>query len=90
MAVLRVRVTPGAKETAIGDWAAGDILRVKVRESPHQGRANDAVARLLAKSLGVPPSSVMLVRGVTSREKAFAIEGLAVEEIKRRLGAPMP
>jgi uncharacterized protein YggU (UPF0235/DUF167 family) len=88
MPILKVRVTPGAKETAVGEWQ-GDILRLKVREKPQQGRANDAVIRLLAKSLGVPQSSVMLVRGAAAREKAFAIEGLTDDEIKRRLGAPM-
>ena len=88
MPILKVRVTPGAQESAIGTWA-GDILRIKVRERPQQGRATDAVARLIAKALGVPKSSIMLVRGTTSREKAYAIDGLTDEEIKRRLGAPM-
>jgi len=88
MAIVRVRVTPGASESAIGDWREG-VLRVKVREKAERGRANEAVGRVLAGALGVPPSSVTLVRGATSREKAFAVEGLDDAEARRRLGAPM-
>ncbi|MEO8457840.1 MAG: DUF167 domain-containing protein [Chloroflexota bacterium] len=88
MAHLRVRVTPGARESAIGEWQ-GDLLRLKVREAAEKGRANEAVARLLAKSLDVPPTSVTLKRGATSREKLFEIEGLDDAEVRRRLNAPM-
>lgn len=88
MAILKVRVTPGARESAIGEWRDG-VLRVKVREKAEKGHANEAVARLLAKALGVTPSAVMLVRGATSREKSFEVEGVGEDEMRRRLGAPM-
>lgn len=88
MAHLKVRVTPGARESAIGEWR-DDALRVKVREPAEKGRANEAVARLLAKTLGVPANAVVLKRGGKSREKLFEIDGLDDEELRRRLGAPM-
>jgi hypothetical protein len=88
MGFVKVRVTPGARESAIGEWVEG-VLRVKVREKAEKGRANVAVARLLAKQLGVAPSSVTLARGATSREKTFEVSGLEDAEIRRRLGAPM-
>ncbi len=88
MAYLKVRVTPGARESAIGEWR-DDGLRVKVREPAEKGRANEAVAKLLAKTLGVPASAVVLKRGGTSREKLFEIDGLDDDELRRRLGAPM-
>jgi len=64
-------------------------LRLKVREPAEKGRANAAVARLLADKLAIPPSSVRLTRGGSSREKLFEIDGLSEEELLRRLGAPM-
>jgi uncharacterized protein len=88
VAYLPVRVTPGARETAIGEWH-GDTLRIKVREPADKGRANDAVIRLLAKTLGVPPSAITLKRGATSGEKLFDIDGCDDTEVRRRLGAPM-
>jgi uncharacterized protein YggU (UPF0235/DUF167 family) len=88
MGHLKVRVTPGARESAIGGWAEG-VLRVKVREKAEKGRANEAVTRLLAKSLGVAVSDVALKRGGTSREKLFEVDGLDDAEVARRLGGPM-
>jgi uncharacterized protein YggU (UPF0235/DUF167 family) len=85
---VRVRVTPGSREAAVGEWKEG-ALRVKVREAAEKGRANEAVARLLAKSLAVPPTGVTLKRGATSREKLFEVDGLDDEELRKRLGAPM-
>lgn len=88
MPALTVRVTPGARESAITSWRDG-VLRLKVREKAEKGRANDAVVRLLAKALDVPPSAVTLKRGATSREKQFDIDGLTGDDMRRRLGAPM-
>ncbi len=88
MAYLRVRVTPGARDSAIGEWQ-GDLLRVRVREPAEKGRANEAVARLLANALAVPPTSVTLKRGATSREKLFEVDGVDEAELRRRLNAPM-
>lgn len=88
MAYLRVRVTPGARESAVGEWKE-DALRMKVREPAEKGRANEAVARLLAKTLAVPPTAVTLKRGATSREKLFEVDGLDDAEVRKRLGAPM-
>jgi uncharacterized protein YggU (UPF0235/DUF167 family) len=43
------------------------------------------VARLQAKSLGVPPSSVSIVSGLQGRTKIVEIAGLGHAEIQRRL-----
>jgi uncharacterized protein len=88
MAYLNVRVTPGAREAGITGWQ-GDVLRVKVRDKAEKGRANDAVIRLLAETLGVPRSAVTLKRGGASREKLYEVDGLDDEEARRRLNAPM-
>jgi uncharacterized protein YggU (UPF0235/DUF167 family) len=83
-----VRVTPGARDAGLTGWHDG-TLRLKVREPAEKGRANAAVARLLAETLAVPPSSVRLMRGGGSREKLFEVDGLDEGELLRRLGAPM-
>ena len=87
MAYLKVRVTPGARESAVSGWQ-GDVLRLKVREKAERGRANEAAARLLADLLAVAPSQLALKRGATSREKLFEIDGLTDAEVRHRLGAP--
>jgi uncharacterized protein len=59
---------------------------VRVTAPPERGRANDAVAGLLASVLEVPPSSVRVVGGQRSRAKVVEIDSLELEEVERRLG----
>ena len=70
---LAVRVTPGARVEALEIF--GGRLLAKVRAKPQDGKANDAVRSLLAAALGFAPSRLELLRGATSREKQFRIEG---------------
>ena len=69
---LAVRVTPGARVEGL-EIDAGRLL-VKVRAKPEDGKANAAVTDLVASALGVPPSSVHLLRGATSREKLLRVD----------------
>jgi uncharacterized protein len=82
--VFSVRVTPRASQDKITGWE-GDVLRVRVAAPPAEGRANEAVLRLLAKSLHLPTSRVRLVRGHTQRNKVVAVEGLTADEVRSRL-----
>lgn len=45
---------------------------VSVKASPIEGKANDAVRRLLARVLGVPLLSLRLIAGETGKNKVFA------------------
>lgn len=68
---LAVRVTPGARSESL-EIAEGRLL-AKVRAKPEDGKANAAVAGLLAEALGVASSRLELLRGATSREKQFRL-----------------
>ncbi|WP_151882712.1 DUF167 domain-containing protein, partial [Mycobacterium tuberculosis] len=48
-------------------------LIIYVREPAIDGKANDAVTRLLAAHLQLPKSRVKLVSGATSRFKRFRL-----------------
>jgi uncharacterized protein len=66
-----VTVVPRAGRAGVektGDRA----YRVRVTSPPEGGRANRDVLRLLAELWGVPPSSLSVVRGETSRRKTVA------------------
>ena len=70
-AMLAVRATPRGKRDAIED---GDPLRIWVTAPADQGRANEAVRKLLAKALGVAPTRLTLKRGQTARDKLFQLD----------------
>ncbi len=72
--LVRVRVQPRARREAIEGVRAGRLL-VRVTAPPVGGRANEAVARLLARACGVAPSRVELVRGAGGREKTLRVRG---------------
>jgi len=82
--VLEVRVSPRAARDEIGGWQEGR-LRVRLRAPPVEGRANEALRRLLADRLGVPVSAVEVASGAASRVKRLRISGLTETEAIRRL-----
>lgn len=85
-AEIRVRLQPRAKRTELGGERDGALL-ARVTAPPVDGRANDALCRLIAKSAGVAPSRVAIVRGATAREKVVRVEGVAERDLRRALGA---
>ena len=58
---------------------------MRVTAPAEDGRANDAVVRLLAATLGVPRARVTIVSGHGSREKLVELAGMTPEETERRL-----
>lgn len=76
--LLIVHLTPKASHNKIEGWALDAdnqrILRVKVTAVPENGKANEALIKLLAKTLHVSKSKISLIRGSTSRVKQVEIE----------------
>jgi uncharacterized protein len=58
---------------------------VRVTAPPVDGRANDALRRLIARRAGVAPSRVTLVRGEKSRDKTLSVEGVDPATLRARL-----
>ncbi len=81
---ISVRLTPRAARDQIAGWQ-DDVLRVRVTAPPVDGEANEALVRLLAKTLGVPKSAVGIVSGAKARDKIVGIAGLTREEALLRL-----
>jgi uncharacterized protein len=83
---LRVKVVPRASRDEVVGWSAG-VLRLRVSAPPQDGRANAAVAALLAAALGVRKSAVAISAGHASALKRVTIEGLTRSEVEQRLGS---
>lgn len=82
MARITVRVTPRAGRDAIDGWRDG-ALRVRLSAAPADGRANDALVRLIAGSLGVAPGAVTIVHGAKSRVKVLDVAGVDDDAVRR-------
>jgi uncharacterized protein (TIGR00251 family) len=84
--LLRVRVQPRAARSGIAGWRTDGALGVRVTAAPVDGQANAAVGAVLAAALGVRSSAVQIVRGATGRDKYVRVDGLAIDDVIRRLG----
>jgi uncharacterized protein YggU (UPF0235/DUF167 family) len=68
-----VRVKPGSRKGPLVEADADGELTVYVPERAVDGKANEAVVKLLAKHLGVPRSRLQLVSGATAKIKRFRV-----------------
>ena len=86
-----VRLTPKGGRDAIEGWAAASDgsqhLKARVRAVPEDGKANDALVALLAKTLSLPKSALRIASGATSRLKRIEIAGQNPTEMSARLEA---
>ena len=81
---LQLRVSPGAVRAGVVG-RHGAAWKVRVAAAPEDGRANAAVVRLLADTLGLAVRDVEIVSGHGSRDKTVALAGIDPDETERRL-----
>ncbi len=55
---LKIKAVPGAVRTELREIMADGALKVAVAAAPEAGRANQALVRYIAKSLGLRPEQV--------------------------------
>jgi len=82
---ISVRLQPRARATEIVAERDG-VLLVRVSAPPVDGRANDALCRLIAKRARVGVRGVSIVRGAAGREKVVRVEGIDREQLRSALG----
>ena len=70
---IRVKVVPNAKTEGVIKEDNGFVVRVK--EPAKEGRANNAVIRLLAEHFGASKGSIIILSGLKSRNKVVEISG---------------
>ncbi|MDV3129644.1 DUF167 family protein [Mycobacterium sp. 21AC1] len=68
-----VRVKPGSRKGPLVEVGDDGALTIYVPERAVDGKANEAVTKLLAAHLGVPRSRVELIAGATARLKRFRV-----------------
>lgn len=73
MITVVVRVKPGSRKGPLVEVGDDGALTIYVQERAFDGKANDAVTKLLAEHLGVPRSRVELISGATARLKRFRV-----------------
>ncbi|WP_431879364.1 DUF167 domain-containing protein [Amycolatopsis sacchari] len=88
MTRFAIRVKPGAKRDAVGGEHAGALV-VSVRAPAIEGKANEAVRKVLASELGVRSRDVLVVQGERGRDKLIELAAApaGVEDVLAALRA---
>jgi uncharacterized protein len=82
--VIAVKAVPGSsRDRIIG--VLGDCLKIATSAAAEKGKANAALAAILAKALGLDKRSVAVASGPTSPRKEFLIAGLTADAVRQRL-----
>jgi len=68
---IKVKIKPNSRTEEISQ--EGDSFVVKVKEPPKEGRANQAVIKLLAQHFGVPQGQVRILSGFKSKNKVIEV-----------------
>ncbi|MDQ4000628.1 MAG: DUF167 domain-containing protein [Actinomycetota bacterium] len=82
---LKLRVSPGAKGTALKVLYGEGALKISVAAPPTGGKANAEVEHYLAWLLGVSCSEVAVVKGASSRDKQVFVRGADAEAVREGL-----
>lgn len=77
---LTLHIQPGAKKTEFAGLH-GDALKIRLAAPPVDGKANDALVKFIAETLGLPRAAVHLKSGQTSRRKVLEVSGADLASI---------
>lgn len=70
--IYEVKVTPGAKKEEIA--IESNRITIRTPKRAHNGEANEAIVKILAKHFHTAKSNVKILRGQTSRTKLIEID----------------
>jgi uncharacterized protein (TIGR00251 family) len=82
---VRLRVSPGAKSTAVKGLYGEGAIKLSVAAPPVEGKANVEVERYLARLFGLSRSEVTVVKGASSRDKLVFVSEIGPDEIRTHL-----
>lgn len=78
--ILYIKVKPGSSENKVikdeTDCLSGEyrILFIKTTAMPFDGKANEAVLKILSDYLKIPKTKIKIISGLGSREKKIEYE----------------
>lgn len=82
--ILHVKVVPGSSRDRVAG-RYGEGIKIQTSAPPEGGKANLAVARILAQFLNLKPSQVELASAPANPRKQFRISGLSAAQLAEKL-----
>ena len=82
--LLPIKVVANARRSELRGIQDG-VLKVSVTATPEKGKANAAIVKLVAKSLGLRKSQVEIQSGHTNSSKALLVSYISISELLQRI-----
>ena len=86
--IFDIRVRPNSSRNSVGGQAGNPPrLLVNVQAPPEDGKANEAVLKVLAKAFNTKPREIEILYGDTNRDKRVKITGdiLSIQKLHLEL-----
>lgn len=82
---LQVKIIPNARQDKICGYIDKDILKIKIKAKPIDGKANAYLIKYLSKELDIPRSNITIIKGKTSRNKVLEVSNIEKKEFIEKL-----
>lgn len=82
--LLNIKVVPNSSRNRIAGLYA-DGIKIQTSAPPEAGKANRAVAEILARFLEVKPGQIQLISSPSNPRKQFRISGLSPAQLAAKL-----
>lgn len=82
--LIDILVVPRASRERFGP-IHGDRIKVSVTSPPVDGAANQAIVKLIAKTLGIAKAEVEVVTGLSSRRKRVRVQGVRATSVEDKI-----
>jgi uncharacterized protein len=79
---IEIKVTPNAKKNEIVGFDK-NVLKVRITATPVDGKANEALIKFLSKEWKIAKSKIIILKGLTSRQKLFEVPDCVKKNIAR-------
>lgn len=82
---LQVKIIPNARQDEICGYIDKDMLKIKIKAKPVDGRANAYLIKYLSKELDIPRRNIAIIKGKTSRIKVIEVVDIGKKEFNEKL-----
>lgn len=79
--IVNLKISPNASKNEI--IKSGDEIKIKLTAQPIEGKANKALIEILSKELKIPKSSIVILKGETSKDKTVLFKTFDNDKIRK-------
>lgn len=81
---ISIQVQPNASRNEVRCFKDG-VLHVRIAAPPVKGKANQELIKFLSEIFNVSKSELTIVKGMSSKKKIIAVDGLTQTRLQERI-----